>query len=286
MEFLCADFDDQNKISAGRDKYEALKKEAKMPKYGPCWTQALEDVEHGCKELTDDMQHYLSLKFTNCFLLKTGRTNYPCDGPEDVTQCTRDMTPEAYNVYTEFFTHTQNICFFLQSQVWQQKTEDTVNRLKDSSETVAQQIEHSSAIQAELIKQQSQSIENQQRLLEHGDKLRNSIQESKVDVNKMLLEFKSSTSEQKQLIFEVFDRVNSLQSLVMGEFTGFYSLIFYAVSILISYLLTSTPRTSGARFWLFVLMTTNMVIERMLVMWGVDHNLDSNGNLIDENVSN
>ena len=277
--------DDDSRLTAGKAKYEAIKKDAKMPKYGPCWTEALIKLDVGCKELTDDVQHHLALGFTNCFLRKTGRGNYPCEDYQDISECTTDMSAEAYNTYSDFFTHTQNICFFLQSQIWQEQTEGTISRLRDSSDSVARQMEDSSHIQSELIKQQNLSIENQQRLLEHGSKLKDTIQASKLDVNKMLLEFKSSTSEQKQLIFEVFDRVNVLQALVMGEFTGFYSLIFYAVSILICYLLTSTPRTSGARFWLFVLMTVNMAMERTLVMWGADQNIDNMGNITDENVS-
>lgn len=99
----------------------------------------------------------------------------------------------------------------------------------------------------------------------------------------MLREFKDSTSEQKALIFEVFDRLTALQNIVMGEFTGFYSLIFYTVSVLVCYLLTSTPRTSGARFWLFLLMTANIVAERIIVGWGSDQYQDAEtGTVVDE----
>ena len=101
----------------------------------------------------------------------------------------------------------------------------------------------------------------------------------------MMAEFKATTSEQKDLIFEVFDRIKSLQSIVMGEFSGFYSLIFYVLSILVSYLVTSTPRTSGARFWLFLVMTANIIVERLIIAWGVpDKNDTSTTIFIDENV--
>ena len=49
----------------------------------------------------------------------------------------------------------------------------------------------------------------------------------------MMQEFQNAASEQrklKNLIFEVFDHVQSLQSVMMGEFIGFYSLIFYALA--------------------------------------------------------
>lgn len=276
---------DSSRFTEGKQKYEAIKRDTKMPKYGTCWTQALTELENGCKELSDDTQHRLALMFANCFLLKTGRKTYKCKPNDELAECTKHMSSEAYNVYIEFFTHTQNICFFLQAQLWQELTEDSISRLKDNSDFVAQQIEDSSIAQSELLKKQNISIENQEIILQHGSKLQKALRDSTVDVNKMLIEFKSSTTEQRELIFEVFDKVNVLQNVVMGEFTGVYSLIFYAVAILISYLLTSTARTSGARFWLFVLMTINIVMERSLVFWGAYPAVDNSGHILDENVS-
>ena len=275
------------RYTLGKDKYEAFQRESKMPRYSECWTEALQHLHIGCKHLTDDVQHRLALTFTNCFLMKTGRETYPCDVGQELSECTGAMKAEAYSTFTEFFTHTQNICFFLQAQVWQEMSDQTVHKLADSSARVAQQIEDSSSLQEEMIRQQNKSISNQQILLERGHELKKTLQDSTVDVQIMLTQFKESTVEQRQLIFEVFDRMNSLQSVVMGEFTGFYSLIFYTISIIICYLLTSTPRTSGARFWLFVLMTVNMFVEQFVVVvtpTDMATVLDDHGNLADSNV--
>lgn len=38
---------------------------------------------------------------------------------------------------TTFFTHTQNICYFLQAQVWQEETDMTINRLSATSSQVS-----------------------------------------------------------------------------------------------------------------------------------------------------
>ncbi len=263
------DFTQDERYKLGQAKYEAIKRESRgaLPKYSTCWTNALERLESGCKELTDDIQHRLALLFTNCFLDKNGRPTYECASGLPVRECTKDMTSEAFNTYSEFFTHTQNICFFLQGQVWQSETEATISKLSDNSQLVAQQMEDSSNLQAEVLRRQNESIKNQEVLMLAGSELRKTIDESTSGVQNIMADFKKTTGEQRQLIFEVFDRVSSLQSLVMGEFTGFYSLIFYAISILIAYLLTSTPRTSDARFWLFVLMTGNIIAERMIVYW-------------------
>lgn len=81
--------------------------------------------------------------------------------------------------------------------------------------------------------------------------------------------YRLSTSEQRSLIFEVFDRLAKLQNLVLGEVSGFYSLIFYPLALLTVYLLTSTTRTSAARFWLFVLLSCSLALERCVTYWTV-----------------
>ena len=191
----------------GKEKYEAIKREASSrPRYSKCWTDALVELQSGCKALTDETQHRMALAFTNCFLQKTGRNSYPCSSDVEVSLCTSSMTAEAYNTYTEFFTHTQNICFFLQAQIWQDETDNTISRLADNSAHVAQQMEDSSLLQSDIIKKQNESIQNQELLLKHGNNLRQTLEESSLDVHRMMQEFKDSTSEQRAMIFEVFDR--------------------------------------------------------------------------------
>ena len=269
---------------AGRQKYEAIVRDSKMPKYGICWSDALKNLEVGCKHLSDDIQHRLALKFANCFLLATGRQQYHCPDNFELSDCTKDMALEAYIAYNEHFTHTHNMCQFLQSQIWQEQTDSTINRLTDTSVEAIQKIEVSNALQNKVMQKQNESLQNQQIFIERGQELKRLLEDSSIDVHKLFEEFKDTTSEQRDLLFEVFDKLTGLQSLVLGEFTGFYSLLFYTISILISYMLTSTPRTSGSRFWLFLLMTCNIVVERFLAYSGASEPYDANGKPLDENV--
>ncbi|CAH1793055.1 unnamed protein product [Owenia fusiformis] len=156
------------------------------------------------------------------------------------------------------------------SQQWQQQTENTINRLTVSSEHVANQIEDSSHLQSQLLDAQNASLENQERLLSSGQSLSAALEQSQGNVAKMVENFKHQSTEQRALMGEVFERIQMLQSIVMGEFTGFYSWIFYTFAIIVSYLITSTPRTSGARIWLFAIMTLNIMTERMVVSWYVN----------------
>ena len=280
-----SNFKQDPKYIEGRDQYQLSLMRSHEPRYGKCYVNALSLLETGCKSLTDDVQHRLALKFANCLFLKNGMTTFECHGHEEFSICTKGMSPEAFMTYTHFYTHTQNMCFFLEAQAWQEQTDFTIHRLSQTSADVVEKIDSSSQLQNEFMIKQEESINNQKLVIERGSELKSLLENSTVDVHSMLNEFKASTLEQRQLIFEVFDKLSVLQETVLGEFTGFYSFMFYGFSILICYLLTSTPRTSGSRFWLFVVMTCNMVMERSIAYMRISKTELQESAFIDENVS-
>ena len=117
---------DEKQLELGKTYYQNALQESKMPKYGDCWTDAIRKLEQGCKKLTDDVQQSLALQFANCFLEKAGQKTYPCKEDSDIRQCFNEMNDRAFTAYNNFFTHTQSICYFLQTQIWQEETEITV----------------------------------------------------------------------------------------------------------------------------------------------------------------
>ena len=162
------------------------------------------------------------------------------------------------------------------------------SRLTDNSIKVVQTLEDTNELQDSILEAQRKSLAQQEHLLESSSQLGLALDMSKDNVKDMLEEFRfslhfivfflhlsnfayfviffrSSTSEQRNLIFEVFDRLSKLQNLVLGEVSGFYSLIYYPTAFLTVYLLTSTSRTAAARFWLFVLFGCSLALERFIV---------------------
>ena len=123
-------------VVLGRMQYELIQLDSRMPRYGECWKAALRRLDQGCKQLDDDMQSRLALGFANCFLEKAGMRTYPCEETVLLADCLRNVDNNAFTTYSNFFTHTQNMCYFLQSQIWQEETEQTVNRLTASSAQV------------------------------------------------------------------------------------------------------------------------------------------------------
>jgi len=41
------------------------------------------------------------------------------------------------------------------------------------------------------------------------------------------------------------------------------------IAVILSYIMTSTTRTSGARVWLFLIVIGDVSVESMIKMWGV-----------------
>ena len=76
----------------------------------------------------------LALNFANCFLAKAGQSTFPCQPNTPIEACLQEVRflnywlhwylyciiqvdNNAFTAYSNFFTHTQNMCYFLQSQV-------------------------------------------------------------------------------------------------------------------------------------------------------------------------
>jgi len=252
-------------VAEGRAQYELVSRESSRPKYGSCWTSALQDLEAGCKNLDDEVQSRLALNFANCFLAKAGQNTFPCQPDTSIEACLQEVDNNAFTAYSNFFTHTQNMCYFLQSQVWQEDTEATIHSLASNSAKVSESLAESHHLQRQLVSRQEES-------LEYHKELANGIAGAKGNVREMLEEFKVSTVEQKTLIFEVFDRVARLQNLVVSEVSWLYTVIFYSACLLVIYLVTATKRTADARLWLFVILTANFAVERLVVKWSLPQN--------------
>merc|ERR1719427_992033 len=210
-----------------------------MPKFGPGWMSALSQLQPTCTHLSEETQARLALQFTNCFLIQAGQKDYPCKEEEDIAMCLQDVDNNAFTAYSNFYTHTQNMCYFLKSQEWQEITDNTIHRLSSSSAQGAREMEESHQLQKEIAIGQESSLEYLRQLAENGSFLSQAIEASKGNVRDMLEEFRMSTTEQKTLIFEVFDRVSKLQNLVVSEVSWLYTVVFYSACLLVIYLVTA-----------------------------------------------
>jgi hypothetical protein len=263
-----------NLIEEGRSQYNLVERRSNMPQYGLCWKSSVVFLHEGCKRLTENTQIEVALKFTDCFLKMSGHEPYECDKHPVREACIKSMSNRAFNAYTEFYTHTYNICFFLQSQIWHEETEKTIDRLSRSSAHVTKQLEEAEVVQTALLQQQRESMSVQQELLNNGLSLNDILHSYQDDLHEILHEFHTTTLEQKRILFEVFDRLTSLQAWAVGEVSWLDTVVFYVGSIIVSYVVTATPRTQDARIWIFFTISVNAVIERLLVSQFLQHDVE------------
>lgn len=264
----------QDRLQAGKSKLEEFTANAKN---SDCWKKAVEGIEKRCKSLGDIEQSYLAIDFTNCHMSKSGRKIYSCSRQtQSIEQCTGSMDDTTYLAYTTFFTHTANICFYVKSELWQQKTEDTISNLARTSQDVASQLEESAQRQILVLEKQNVSLENQKEIISNEIHLTETLRNSTSVAKKAFEDMKQNALEQKALFSETFDgvfksveKVRKLQSMILGEFISLQSVAFYIAAVCTCYFLTSTPRTAAARLPLFIGLFVLIFFERLVTSWGV-----------------
>ncbi|XP_073397077.1 uncharacterized protein [Dendrobates tinctorius] len=255
---------DTRAIEKGRTQLQLLQNFAQHPAYGDCWRRALQKVDVGCKELNEEEQSRIALAFTHCHLERSGRAFPVCTERSTVRQCTQNMDAAAFNAYTEFFTHTHSICYYLQNELWQEKTQDIILRLTVNSDSVAKQLEATNQMAEEMMHAQNATLQSQEQILRNGHLLKKTLQESTMGVRQAFEEMQQSASEQRLLFSEIFNRLTYLHQFVVGESNTLYSFLYNLMGCGAVFLVTSTQRTAGARLVLFGLVAMNVYTERMI----------------------
>ncbi|XP_078062159.1 uncharacterized protein LOC144488016 [Mustelus asterias] len=251
-------------LEEGRQQHEKFQKLSLLPQYGQCWSQALAKLDRGCRELDQEQQSRMALDFTHCHLERSGKSFPPCTESSSLRECTQDMDPVAFGAYTEFFTHTYSICYYLQSEQWQQQAEDTINRLTVTSDSVASQLEVTNQMAQEMLDAQNATLRGQEEILRNGDTLKLTLQQSTQGVQRVFREMQDSTQEQQRVFSEIFHRLSYLHQFIMIESTTFYSFTYNLMAFLVAFLVTSTQRTAAARLVLYVLICLSMLLERTI----------------------
>ncbi|EEC08394.1 conserved hypothetical protein [Ixodes scapularis] len=246
-------------VTEGRSHYEALV--AQGPLYGPCWLSAVANLHRSCKQLTEETQSRVALDFTNCFLKNLGLSGFDCPAAEPLSQCSalRNMSGHvAFSSYSQFFTHTQVICQFLQSQLWQAQTERTVSVLAETSVRVSRDMQRAADGQEHLLRLQHDAQEGQRQLLANGRLLGVELAQSR-----RLL------TEQHSLLGETAEQLYRAHAFFVGQFAAVQSVAYYFMAVVLSLLLTVPKRMADARSWLLLLFTANVCVEKLLADWMV-----------------
>ena len=269
---------DASPESVNRGK-EALK--SYQSKNNLCWLNVVSELKSKCSEMTDLERRILAIKFSNCHFEESGLKTYECTNEVEFKACTKSMNEEsqtAFLVYTEFFTHVTDICFYLQSELWREKTAKTISDLSWTTEKTVAKLDKSLQNQNLVLEAQDKALLNQQQMLENEENLKTALENSTTTAKAAFQEMKQKADEQQAIFSHTFDgifsginKLSELQAMLLGEFIGLQSLAFYIVAVVSCYLFTSSPRTLDARLILFVSFALLVIVEKMTVRWAVEN---------------
>ena len=253
---------DKSRLEVGEAGLRELESKAS---HSPCWRDAVSQLDSSCKQLNDIQQSRLAVAFANCHLAKSGRQTYPCTDAMTILECTEGMGTEAYQTYTHFFTHTGHICYFLQIELWQGRTEGLIGRLSDTSSEAVQKLEQSLDYHRILDDKQDRALRNQDTILEQDRKIAGSLADTHRDMEASFGEMSVMAEQQKALLGEMFvslqssvEAVRSLMSLLLVEFIGWETVAVFCVSWLVVLLL---PQFNYSRFKMVMVLVGEVAVE-------------------------
>lgn len=269
--------------------FQYLQNVTTIPKYGSCWTKAVEQLPQTCNKLTEETQANLALQFTHCFMAMTTDS---IDSDAQFCQigdrqCIQALPERIFQVFTTFYAHTQSICFYLMSQIWHDETEQTIDSLRIHSKSVSQKLEFAGRLQANMLEQQREGLKLQRHLIEHGLNLSNALSESRQTLFVLTSEFRNSTIEHTRLLGELFGRLRLLHNWFVGEYAFVNQILYYIGCIALILLLTTSERSSAARFILFGCTGFKIFVEYLLTtIWFLykNDNNDSGNDDINTNL--
>lgn len=265
-------------LNEGEKQYRLIQSNANLPQYGKCWTEAIRQIEVTCSNLNERTQAMLSLRFTKCFMAMSGgerdTTSSNIDACEDI-DCISDMSERVFQAYTHFYTHTQNICFYLMHQIWHAETEQTIHLLKSHSHSVSKQLELSGRLQMNLLMQQREGLKLQQKLVEHGVNLSEVLNDSQSSLSRLTEQFRNSTIQSNRQLGDLFQRVSQFHNWIVGEYTFVEQIMYYAALLVVIMIGTTAKRSENCRFLLFLLAMLNLLIESLFQRYlGADYYIE------------
>ncbi|OAD53296.1 Dual specificity tyrosine-phosphorylation-regulated kinase 2, partial [Eufriesea mexicana] len=277
--------DDSSSGGGGDGSSSSTSAKFSLSQHGICWQNAVKTMKISCDKLNDQEHSLLALKLTNCFLEDSGHRTYDCYSINSENQrstCINNMSDRAFSVYNEFYIHTTHMCFYLNYEAWQTETDNTIKQLYQVSSRMKEQLLEASEMQETMLSSQKQSLQMQNKLLNHGKELGDVLKSSSENVDNLVKDFKESAKDQKVLLFQIFSYFHSFQNWIVGEVSWFQSIIYYVTSCILCALFSSCKKTADARITLFTILSLNVVAERMLVQYydNMDHSSDSKNNLV------
>lgn len=258
-------------LQNGKQEYHSLL-ERKQSNYGQCWADTVEKLERSCAHLDEYRQYWLAITFTYCFaktsnnlnlfdetclqIVQSKENTFDDQLVPQLQQCTKSIDIKLFQTFSLFFVHSQSICFYLQSQQWQRKTENLVNNLVSNAHLVSHSLDSAVDKIHELKQIQNSSLKHQLDLNEDLKVAKTSLEQ-----------FRMQTKEQQDLIEKILYQFSSLKELILVELTTNSSIVYYFLNMLTVHFVTTAQRVIGVRIHLYILLLFGFFLEKKMVAY-------------------
>ena len=83
--------------------------------------------------MTRDEKMLFSWRVFLCYYEDTRRSIPKCDS-SNIRECTSQLSPNDFDIFTQFFNHGDSMCYYRESREWQERVDQSVRRLEDATE--------------------------------------------------------------------------------------------------------------------------------------------------------
>eukprot|EP00914_Ancora_sagittata_P020246 GHVO01040161.1.p1 GENE.GHVO01040161.1~~GHVO01040161.1.p1 ORF type:complete len:471 (+),score=59.86 GHVO01040161.1:74-1486(+) len=262
-----------------------------------CWMYAKDVFEmmmpSSCTDINDDVKSLASLSLTECHLrgrmdskhimskcdirnregIELDKDNYDHEALHSlIMRCKEGLTDTAFIVYIEFFNHIENLCFFVQSALWQQRTEETVRLLSTTATHVMEKLSQASLQHDELLKSQKQSLRQQEMLLADSQRLSQVIADGQADLSNAFGDMREEVAHEQKRIRDAFSeafglitKILDFQKMIARQVTEIGSVLTYSLLVVVTYYITAADCGRHIRNKLYILWFTMLIMETFLL---------------------
>ncbi|GJP29512.1 hypothetical protein CLOM_g16929 [Closterium sp. NIES-68] len=206
-----------------------------------CWVTAYQQLMGSCKEVlrNEAWKAQLALRLTNCFLASSGRAPVDCrsssnsrgsglqvymqgraEGREkreagvEEENCIKSMSDHEHSVFLAFFIDAPNMCHFLQSEVFKNEVETSVNSLKRTAHWLEEQLGDLSGSAEDMQAAAQASLHLQQRIAEEQGAVQQQVAALSESAHHAQAVLESLTGQQAAMAAEITQGVRHLEDQV------------------------------------------------------------------------
>jgi hypothetical protein len=218
----------------------------------------------GCRDMDEEGKRVLAVLLTNCHLEASGRPFTPCapGAGDSLRDCTSAMSAEQFGAFSEFTTHVDSLCYYVESRAWRAAAESIIARLlfhaNDTAETLASVLAASDTLrvaQLASLDAQGRALNLTTSLVEHVHEAQESLSAYRGQLDSTLRDTAGSYAMVADAVRQVAQysaAVLHLQGYVVSHLLAVQTLGFYLSAAGVAWAVSSPRRTADARLWLYL----------------------------------